>query len=104
MRWNPVPLGNFLGIARHLQARPPVKPHSDHHDGGLDFAGLIGGAIITERIFSWPGIGNWILDGVHVRDQDVIQAGVLAIACGFTLLNLVVDLLYVAVDPRLSHR
>ena len=70
---------------------------------GLQFGALLGGAIITEQIFSWPGIGNWILEGVQFRDQNVIQAGVLTIACGFVLINLAVDLLYVLIDPRIRH-
>ncbi|MEM7247550.1 MAG: ABC transporter permease [Acidobacteriota bacterium] len=68
---------------------------------GLQFGALLGGAIITEQVFSWPGLGNWILDGVNHRDQNVIQAGVLVIACGFVLINLFVDLLYSLLDPRL---
>jgi len=70
---------------------------------GLQFGTLLGGAIITEQIFSWPGLGNWVLDGVQSRDQGVIQAGVLVIASGFVLINLLVDLLYAVVDPRIRH-
>ena len=70
---------------------------------GLEFGHLLGGAIITEQIFSWPGLGNWVLTGVQLRDRDVIQAGVLVIACGFVAINLVVDLLYAVVDPRIRH-
>jgi peptide/nickel transport system permease protein len=71
---------------------------------GLEFGHLLGGAIITEQIFNWPGLGNWILEGVQHRDRDVIQAGVLVIACGFVLINLVVDALYAVIDPRIRHR
>jgi peptide/nickel transport system permease protein len=70
---------------------------------GLQFGALLGGAIITEQIFSWPGVGNWILEGVQFRDTNVIQAGVLTIACGFVFINLLVDLLYVIIDPRIRH-
>jgi len=70
---------------------------------GLEFGHLLGGAIITEQIFNWPGIGNWILTGVQLRDRDVIQAGVLVIACGFVLINLLVDVLYAFIDPRIRH-
>ena len=70
---------------------------------GLQFGALLGGAIITEQIFSWPGLGNWILEGVQFRDQNVIQAGVLAISVGFVLINLAVDMVYVLVDPRIRH-
>ena len=70
---------------------------------GLEFGYLLGGAIITEQVFGWPGIGNWILQGVEHRDRDVIQAGVLVIACGFVVINLAVDMLYAVVDPRIRH-
>lgn len=70
---------------------------------GLEFGHLLGGAIITEQIFSWPGIGNWVLTGVQLRDRDVIQAGVLVIAVGFVVINLLVDLFYALVDPRIRH-
>lgn len=70
---------------------------------GLQFGALLGGAIITETVFNWPGVGTWILKGVETRDQNVIQAGVLVIACGFTFINLGVDLLYGLIDPRIRH-
>jgi ABC-type dipeptide/oligopeptide/nickel transport system permease component len=70
---------------------------------GLQFGALLGGAIITERIFSWPGLGNWILTGVAHRDESVIQAGVLVISAGYVFINLAVDLLYLAIDPRIRH-
>jgi ABC-type dipeptide/oligopeptide/nickel transport system permease component len=70
---------------------------------GLEFGHLLGGAIITEQVFSWPGIGNWILHGVQSRDRDVVQAGVLIIASGFVFINLAVDALYALIDPRIRH-
>ena len=70
---------------------------------GIEFGALLGGAIITEQIFSWPGVGNWILQGVQYRDQAVIQTGVLVIACGYTFINLAVDMLYAFIDPRIRH-
>lgn len=70
---------------------------------GIEFGALLGGAIITEQIFSWPGIGNWILHAVEFRDQSVIQVGVLVIACGYTFINLAVDMLYAVIDPRIRH-
>lgn len=69
---------------------------------GLQFGALLGGAIITETIFSWPGIGRWILLGVEGRDAAVLQAGVLLMALAFSLVNLVTDLLYAALDPRIK--
>ena len=67
---------------------------------GLQFGTLLGGAMITETIFSWPGMGRWILDSVSARDFPAIEAGVLVIALCFILINLLVDLGYMAIDPR----
>ncbi len=69
---------------------------------GLQFGMLLGGAIITETIFAWPGIGRWILLAVEGRDAAVLQAGVLLIALSFALVNLVTDVLYAALDPRIK--
>jgi ABC-type dipeptide/oligopeptide/nickel transport system permease component len=69
---------------------------------GLQFGVLLGGAIITETIFAWPGIGRWILLAVEGRDAAVLQAGVLLIAVSFAVVNLVTDILYAALDPRIK--
>jgi peptide/nickel transport system permease protein len=69
---------------------------------GLQFGALLGGAIITETIFSWPGVGRWILLGVQGRDAAVLQAGILLMALSFSLVNLATDLLYAALDPRIK--
>ena len=71
---------------------------------GLQFGALLGGAIITETIFSWPGIGRWILLAVEARDARVLQAGILLMAISFALVNLLTDLLYAALDPRIKLR
>ncbi len=71
---------------------------------GLQFGTLLGGAILTETIFSWPGIGSWIYDGILARDYPVVQAGVMVIAIAFVLINLLVDLIYAIVDPRIQYR
>jgi peptide/nickel transport system permease protein len=68
---------------------------------GLQFGLLLGGAIITETIFSWPGIGSWLLESVTSRDYTALEGGVLVTASAFVLVNLVVDLLYRAFDPRM---
>ena len=72
---------------------------------GLQVGGLLGGAVLTETIFSWPGIGKWIIDAIARRDYPVVQAGILVSALIFIVVNLVVDLLYGVVNPRLrsSH-
>lgn len=69
---------------------------------GLQFGVLLGGAILTETIFAWPGVGKWIYDGVMKRDYMVIQGGVLVIATLFVIINLGVDILYAIINPRIS--
>jgi peptide/nickel transport system permease protein len=69
---------------------------------GLQFGILLGGAILTETIFAWPGVGKWMYDAVSQRDYMVIQGGTLFIATIFVVINLVVDLLYAVINPRIS--
>lgn len=71
---------------------------------GLQTGLLLGGAILTETIFSWPGIGRYIYEAINYRDYPVIQSGILVIALIFVMINLVVDLLYAAIDPRIKYR
>jgi dipeptide transport system permease protein len=68
---------------------------------GLQVGSLLGGAVLTETIFSWPGIGKWIIDAIARRDYPVVQAGILVAALVFIVVNLVVDVLYGVVNPRL---
>jgi peptide/nickel transport system permease protein len=70
---------------------------------GLQIGLLLGGAILTETIFGWPGIGRYLYDAIGYRDYPVIQSGILIIAAIFVLINLIVDLLYVVVDPRIKY-
>lgn len=70
---------------------------------GLTFAALMGGAVVTETVFSLPGIGQLIVSSVLRRDYPVIQGVVLLVATAYVLINLGVDLLYVAVDPRVRY-
>ncbi|HTL76890.1 MAG TPA: ABC transporter permease subunit [Casimicrobiaceae bacterium] len=70
---------------------------------GLQVGLLLSGAILTETIFSWPGIGNWLIHGVQSRDYPVVQGGILLIAGIVIAVNLVVDLLYGVVNPRIRH-
>ena len=69
---------------------------------GLQFGILMGGAILTETVFAWPGVGKWLYDGVVKRDYMVIQGGTLLVATTFVFVNLVVDLLYAVINPRIS--
>ena len=68
---------------------------------GLMVGTLLTGAILTETIFSWPGIGRWLVSGVMARDYNVIQGGILIIASIVIVVNLVVDILYAVINPRL---
>jgi peptide/nickel transport system permease protein len=69
---------------------------------GLQFGVLLGGAILTETIFAWPGVGKWMYDAVMQRDYMVIQGGTLFIAALFVVINLLVDVLYAVINPRIS--
>jgi peptide/nickel transport system permease protein len=69
---------------------------------GLQLATLLGGIVVVEVVFAWPGIGRLALDAVVRRDYPVLQGAVLLIATGFLLINLLVDLLYARLDPRIT--
>ncbi len=70
---------------------------------GLTFAVLMGGAVVTEQIFNIPGIGRLLIQAIGRRDFPLVQGAVLVIAATYVLINLVVDLLYAVVDPRIRH-
>lgn len=70
---------------------------------GLQFGTLLGGTVIIEQIFSLPGIGRYALEGINLRDYPVIQGAVLAIAMSFVIVNLLVDLAYGFLDPRIRY-
>ena len=70
---------------------------------GLQFGGLLGGAVMTETVFAWPGVGTMILDAILKKDFPVVLAGVMVVAAGFIVVNLVLDLLYSALDPRIRR-
>jgi dipeptide transport system permease protein len=71
---------------------------------GLQVGTLMGGAILTESVFSWPGIGKWLLESISRRDYEALQGGVLIIAALVMAINLIVDLLYGVLNPRLRHK
>ncbi|MDL2210325.1 ABC transporter permease [Desulfovibrio sp. OttesenSCG-928-O18] len=71
---------------------------------GIQFGGLLAGSIVTEAIFSISGIGRLMIEAIKVRDYPIIQGGVLFISIAFSLVNLVVDLLYALVDPRIRMK
>lgn len=70
---------------------------------GLQAGQLLGGAVLTESVFAWPGIGRFMVDAIQARDFPVVQGGVLLTAVTFVLINLLVDLFYGMVDPRIKY-
>ena len=64
---------------------------------------MLGGAILTETVFAWPGVGHWLVESVQRRDYNVLQGGTLLIAILVMLVNLAVDVLYGVLNPRLRH-
>jgi peptide/nickel transport system permease protein len=71
---------------------------------GLTVGRLLGGAVLTETIFSWPGLGKFAVDAIYARDYPQVQGVVLLIATGFVLVNLLVDVIYVFLDPRIRYQ
>jgi peptide/nickel transport system permease protein len=71
---------------------------------GLQFGILLGGALLTESVFSIPGIGRLMVDSIKARDYPVVQGGVLLIAISFSVVNLIVDIIYGFVDPRIKSQ
>lgn len=71
---------------------------------GLQIGTLLAGAILTETIFSWPGVGRWLIEALQRRDYPVVQSGVLLVATLIILVNFLVDLLYGIIDPRIRHQ
>ena len=70
---------------------------------GLQIGLLLSGAILTETIFAWPGVGIWLADAISARDYPVLQAGILFLATVFVLVNLIVDISYAIINPRIRY-
>lgn len=68
---------------------------------GMQLGGIVGGAVLTETIFSWPGVGTYMVIGINQSDFAVVQAGALVLAVSFVLANLLVDILYGYLDPKI---
>ena len=68
---------------------------------GLQFGFLLGGSIVTETVFAWPGLGRIIVSAISQRDFPVVQGGVILIACSFAFINLFVDMLYAVINPKI---
>ena len=71
---------------------------------GLQFGFLLGGSIVVEKVFNWPGLGRLLVDSVEMRDYPVIQAEVLLFSLEFILINLVVDVLYTVINPAIRYK
>ena len=70
---------------------------------GIQFGAMLGGAVVTETVFAWPGVGRLIVNAISQRDFPIIQGGVLMMAIIFTLINLAVDLSYALINPRIRY-
>ena len=90
----------FKVVMRHAfrNALPPVITIV-----ALQFGAMLGGSIVTETVFSWPGIGQIIVTAILNRDYPVVQAAVFLIAILFVIINLIVDLLYVVINPKINE-
>ncbi len=93
-------LGSFVIIFKHA-LRNSMLPVITII--ALQISTLVGGALITETVFSWPGLGQLIIQAIHARDMAVVQACVLVIAVFVIVVNLLADLLYRVVDPRIKY-
>jgi len=97
--------------AKGLQARTTVIRHGLRNALipvvtviGLQLGFLLGGAVLTESVFSWPGIGTWLLQGISARNYLVVQSGVMFVALVFVLVNTLVDISYGFFDPRIQYK
>jgi dipeptide transport system permease protein len=70
---------------------------------GVQLSFLLAGAVLTETIFSWPGVGNWLIKAIERRDYPSLQGGIMLIACMVILLNFLMDVLYSLINPRIRH-
>jgi dipeptide transport system permease protein len=93
-----LPPGRVIGLHALRNALIPVVTVI-----GLLVGTLFGGAILTETIFAWPGVGKWLVDSISRRDYPSVQGGIVLIASIVMLVNLAVDLLYGLINPRIRH-
>ncbi len=70
---------------------------------GLQVGSLMAGAVLTETIFSWPGVGKWLIESIGRRDYPALQGGILLISTMVIIVNLIVDVLYGSINPRIRH-
>ncbi|MDH3404967.1 MAG: ABC transporter permease [Acidobacteriota bacterium] len=94
-------LGRSQAVARHASRNAAIPVVTVV---GLQFGAVLTGAIITETIFSWPGIGRLIVQAIQARDYPLVQGGILAIALSYLVINLLTDLAYAVLDARIRLR
>jgi peptide/nickel transport system permease protein len=70
---------------------------------GLQTGLLLSGAVLTETVFAWPGLGTWLVNAIRVRDFPVLQGGILFVSVVFVLVNLFVDVMYAVINPRIRY-
>jgi peptide/nickel transport system permease protein len=92
-------LNRFMVVVRHMLPNALLPALTV---AGLHFGALLGGAVIVETVFAWPGIGQLMIVSVHSRDYPVVQATLLVVAVAFITINIAVDLLYTVLDPRMK--
>jgi dipeptide transport system permease protein len=93
-----LPMSRVIGLHALRNALIPVVTVI-----GLQIGGLLAGAVLTETIFSWPGVGKWLVESIGRRDYPALQGGILLISTIVILVNLLVDLLYGLINPRIRH-
>ncbi len=71
---------------------------------GLQIGGFLGGSVVVETVFAWPGVGRYLVQSILGRDFPVVQAAVLFVAATFVLVNILVDILYGVLDPRVKYQ
>ena len=96
--------------AKGLRERPVILSHAFRNALlpvvtvlGLDFGSYLTGSILTETIFSWPGVGRYVLTAIEKRDLPAVQGSILFLSLVFVLVNLITDLVYAKVDPRVAY-
>jgi dipeptide transport system permease protein len=70
---------------------------------GVQLSFLLAGAVLTETIFSWPGVGKWLISSIDRRDYPALQGGIMLIASVVILVNFLMDMLYALINPRIRH-
>lgn len=96
-----LPEGGKKGVIHHHALRNAMLPITTVI--GLQFGSLLGGALLTETVFAWPGIGKYTVECILKSDFPVVQGVVLLIGCIFVVINLVVDIIYAYLDPRIKY-